>query len=343
MSYLNTDVPELKGFDTGTVLGNVQLLESRLEGMLEAVLGEIYELSDAIYQDASGDPDMVFSILLSLRGQPASDGNLPLKSRHLLDISLPTLTAMTRHLGLYERLILYRLLAERIPSLATMEKSERYSLPASAKGRIAYMKGALADKAYIHFSDFIPHCRAANFHSFVDACEEVWSGLCEYCLLPIQSNAEGKLLSFSRLIVKYRLQIVAVCDISGASGIGDDQTRFALLRSAGDTWTAEPSPLSDEQHPPLLLELLHTSPTPAFSELMAAAEFCGLTLERADTLPEGAIYALRSDQNFQQGDAETASLINTVWRLESTDLTAFLCYLAIEANEDPILGLYPCI
>ena len=43
MSYLNTDVPELKGFDTGTVLGNIELLEGRLEGMLEATVAEIAE------------------------------------------------------------------------------------------------------------------------------------------------------------------------------------------------------------------------------------------------------------------------------------------------------------
>ena len=70
MSYLNTDVPELKGFDTGTVLGNIELLEGRLEGMLEATVAEIAELAEAILQDASGDTDTVFSILLSLRGQP---------------------------------------------------------------------------------------------------------------------------------------------------------------------------------------------------------------------------------------------------------------------------------
>ncbi len=342
MSYLNTDVPELKGYDTGTVLGNIELLESRLEGVLEATLGELSELADAIIQDASGDPDTVFSILLSLRGQPSEEGSTPLKSRHLLSQNVRPLSDMTRHLGLYERLVLYRLVSERAPALPILGKREENTLPATAKGRVAYMSGAFADKAYIRFAERIPHCRAAGFHSFVDACEEVWSGLCEFCILPLESAAEGKLMGFSRLIVKYRLQIVAVCEIAGAGGAREDATSFALLRSAGEDWEAEPSPLANETTPLALLEVLHTTANPPYSEVMAAAEFCGLTPIRADTLPMGAAYALQSDED-RRTDEPSAPLISTVWRLQGADLTAFLCYLSLEASEDPVLGLYPLI
>ncbi|MBQ9779498.1 MAG: hypothetical protein IJW00_01000 [Clostridia bacterium] len=341
MSYLNTDVPELKGFDTGTVLGNIQLLESRLEGLLEAVLGELSELADAIVMDASGDHDTIFSILLSLRGQPTEEGT-SLKSRRLLPRNIPILTGMTRHLGLYERLLLYRLILDRVPTLPVFGTRDLYALPTTAEGRVAYMPGALADKAYIQFAEHISHCRAAGFHSFVDACEEVWNGLCEYCILPLESSAEGKLVSFSRLTVKYRLQIVAVCDIHGPGG-KEDTTRFALMRSAGEWWTAEPSPVSDEKHPPEQMELLHASANPSYSEVMAAAEFCGLTLARSDTLPRGTAYALWSEEDWQQENEDIPPLIITVWHTAKADLSAFLCYLFLEASDDPILGLYPFI
>ena len=92
MSYLNTDVPELKGYDTGTVLGNLELQEGRLERMLEGTVGELSELSEAILRDASEDPDTVFSILLSLRGPSGEEENNPLKNRGLLKENIPVLS-----------------------------------------------------------------------------------------------------------------------------------------------------------------------------------------------------------------------------------------------------------
>lgn len=341
MSHLNTDVPELKGFDTGTVLGNLERQEKRLERMLEATVGELSELAESILRDASEDPDTVFSILLSLRGQPREEGGVTLKSRDLLIENISMLANMTRHLGLYERLVLYGFIVERVPKLPFFaERSD--DVPVAAKGRVAYMAGALADKAYIRFAEHIPQCRAAAFHSFVDACEEVWGGLCEYCILPLESTAEGKLLGFSRLIIKYRLQVIAVCDIKDA---GDETMRFALLRTAGEDWMAYDSPLATEKHPVAYLELLHASNLPSYGEITAAAEFFGLSPVRIDTLPQQDIYALHSDFVFQNTlPAETPPpLITTVWQVSGLNLSAFLCYLALEASEDPVLGLYPLI
>ncbi len=345
MNYLNTDVPELTGYDTGTVLDNLALLEGRLEHVLETSLTELSELSEAILRDAEGDPDTVVSILLSLRGQPMEAGILPLRSRELLSQNTPVLSGMTRHIGLYERLVLYRLISARLPELPLFGSRALTSddLPPTAKGRVAYMAGALADKAYIRFADHIPHCRAAVFHSYVDACEEVRGELCEYCLLPIESTFEGRLAGFSRLIIKYNLRIMAVCDIRGAGGMGEEITRFALLKvSAGDREVIL-SPLATEQLPATHLELLHTTENPAYSEVMAAAEFCGLDLERADTLPLGIAYALRLEDGSWEDSAQAVPLITTVWHTSKADLNAFLCYLSLEASEDPILGFYPSL
>ncbi len=341
MSYLNTDVPELKGFDTGTVLGNLELQEERLERMLEATVGELSELAEAILRDASGDPDTVFSILLSLRGQPGEEGNVFLKSQGLLQENIAFLGNMTRHLGLYERLVLYSLIIERLPQLPTSDTRPE-DVPAAAKGRIAYMAGALADKAYICFAEHIPHCRAAAFHSFVDACEEVRGGLCEYCILPLESTTEGKLLGFSRLIIKYRLRIVAVSDIRGA---GEEIMRFALLKTADEDWRIEPSSLTSERYPVAYLEVLHAATQPSYSELTAAAEFFGLSPVRVDTLPRNDMYTLRSDLVGQSPTVQEVSLplMTTVWQVSRQNISAFLCYLALEASEDPILGLYPLI
>lgn len=339
MSYLNTDVPELTGYDTGTVLGNLALLEGRLERILELSLTELSELSEAILRDAEGDPDTVVSILLSLRGQPMEEGGWPLRSRELLSASIPPLTGMTRHLGLYERLILYRLLSEKLPENTFFEIGSEGEHPSTADRRLAYMASALADKAYIRFADQLPHCRAATFHSFTDACEAVWDGRCEYCLLPVESTSEGLLAGFARLIVKYRLRIVAVCDIKGT---GEESTRFALLKTAREDRIMG-SPFATEATPATYLEVLHTAETPAYSELVAAAEFCGLTPERVSTLPRDAIHALGTEGEHSRGREGAVPLINTLWRIPKAELSAFLCYLSLEASEDTVLGLYPSI
>lgn len=347
MSYLNTDVPELGGYATGLVLANVELLEGRMEHLMEGVLAEIHELSEAILLDAEGDADTVLSILLSLRGQHGDSGTAPVvtKSRRILPENTAAVAGMTRHLGLYERLLLYRLLLQRIPRLIyPRQPRSDAELPSTAKGRLAYMVNAFADKAYMIFSEHVPHCRAAGFHSYVDACEEVWSGLCEYCILPMENTYDGKLVSFSRLMLKYRLQIVAVCDIKDTTGVHETTTRFALLRSAGEDWEPLPSPMILPRTPAAYLEFLHTTATPSFGEITAAAELCGLSLDRVDTLPSQELYTLWTNSGWHDAtDRTPAPLLSSVWRVKEADIDTFLCYLNLEASEDPVLGIYPLL
>ena len=242
-------------------------------------------------------------------------------------------------------MLLYRLVTARVPDLPLFDNTSDISLPATARGRVAYMPGAFADKAYMKFAEKIPHCRAAGFHSFVDACEEVRGGLCEFCILPLESTADGKLMGFARLIIKYRLQIVAVCDIRGSAGGRENTTRFALLQSAGEDRERFPaSPLFAGQENPYL-ELLHVTANPPYNEIMAAAEFCGLTLVRIDTLPADGISEILEAEEWLTRPASLAPcpLISTVWQNKTADLSSFLCYLVLENSDDFIIGLYPCL
>ena len=346
MSYLNTDVPELKGYDTGTVLGNIELLEARMETAMEAALCELSELAEAIIRDASGDPDTVFSILLSLRGQQSEEENPPLRNTNLLYQSLPPLRGMTKHFGLYERLFLYHLILKKLPSLPVFGNPHAIpALPMDAQGRIAYMAGTLADKAYLRFSSDIPGCRAAVFHSFADACEEVRGGLCQYCILPLEGSSEGKLMGFFKLMLKYSLQIVAVCDINAAGGTAENVTRFGLLRLATGENKVLPSPVLRVEPSDRYLELLHITAVPSYSEIVAAADFCGLSLRRTDTIPTENLRFLLSDDPWNTDISSPASLplFSGTWEVSSADLEVFLLFLALEAPENPILGLYPSV
>jgi hypothetical protein len=196
------------------------------------------------------------------------------------------------------------------------------------------MPGAFADKAYLRLTAPLKSPRAAATASFVDACEEVHSGLCEYCILPLENTHSGRLSAFTRLILRYRLQVTAVCDLENGAAPGQT-TRFALLREASE-WSF-PTPLTSNDSPsPLYLELIHLTDSPSLTDLLIAAEFCGLTPSRVDTLPRFDELELFSDEN-------TAAAFDCVLDASGGDLLTFRRFLALEAPEDILLGLYGMI
>lgn len=330
MPFLNTDIPELKGFDTGLCLSNLDILAVRQDRVSESVLAVLAELADAILHDAEGDPDTVDSILLSLQGIAEEEEEVA--ATHpvfaaVAPVNREALARMSARSGLYARLLLYAMIEERMPSppLPRDGKSAS-SLPATVRGRIAYMPAAFADKAYLALSAVVDSPRAAATASFVDACEEVRSGLCEFCILPLENTHSGKLTAFTRLILRYNLQIQAVCDLENGAAEGQI-TRFALLRAAREGGFPAPLRLPPEGEP-LYLELIHTGDSPSLTDLLSAAEFCGIRLCRVDTLPP-----------FEEYGEDTLPL-SCVLDAAGGDLTTFRRFLSLEASEDTVMGLY---
>ena len=330
MPFLNTDIPELKGFDTGLCLSNLDILAVRQDRVSESVLAVLAELADAILHDAEGDPDTVDSILLSLQGI-AEEGEEVAATHPVFAAVAPVnreaLARMSARSGLYARLLLYAMIEERMPSPPLpRDGRSASSLPATVRGRIAYMPAAFADKAYLALSAVVDSPRAAATASFVDACEEVRSGLCEFCILPLENTHSGKLTAFTRLILRYNLQIQAVCDLENGAAEGQI-TRFALLRAAREGDFPTPLRLPPEGEP-LYLELIHTGDSPSLTELLSAAEFCGIRLCRVDTLPP-----------FEEYGEDTLPL-SCVLDAAGGDLTTFRRFLSLEASEDTVMGLY---
>lgn len=336
MSFLNTDIPELKGFDTGLCLSNLDVLGARQDRVSESVLAVLAELCDAIIRDAEGDPDTVDSILLSLQSIPDREDVDGKASRPMSDrispINREAITKMTVRSGLYARLLLYAMIEERLPADPLAEKVPP-SLPQAARGRIAYMPAAFADKAYLRLSACVKRPRATATASFVDACEEVRGGLCEYCILPLENTHSGKLTAFTRLILRYGLRVVAVCDLENGAAEGQI-TRFALLKAAaeGDF----PSPLTTPpEGEPLYLEFIHQDDPPSLTDLLAAAEFCGMTLYRVDTLPR-----FDSPGGGTDSSSVTPLALACIFNAAGGDLATFRRFLTLEASDDTLIGLY---
>ena len=200
-----------------------------------------------------------------------------------------------------------------------------------ARGRIAYMPAAFADKAYLRLSALVESPRAAATASFVDACEEVRSGLCEYCILPLENTHSGRLTAFTRLILRYALQVVAVCDLENGAAEGQI-TRFALLRAAREGEFPAPLRLPPAEEP-LYLELIHYGDPAGLTALLAAAEFCGVRLCRVDTLPR-----------FEEFDGEEGeAAFACVFDVAGGNFPVLRRYLTLEASEDTLIGVYGSI
>ena len=83
------------------------------------------------------------------------------------------------------------------------------------------------------------------------------------------------------------------------------------------------------------MELIHTVESLPLSDLLIAAEFCGLTLCRTDTLP-------RFDE-LEWVNEESPAAVACVLNATEGDLTTFRRFLSLEASEDILVGLYGSI
>ena len=165
----------------------------------------------------------------------------------------------------------------------------------------------------------------------MDACEEVRSGLCEYCILPLENTHSGRLTVFTRLILRYDLQVVAVCDLENGAAEGQI-TRFALLRAAREGEFPAPLRLPPAEEP-LYLELIHYGDPAGLTALLAAAEFCGVRLCRVDTLPR-----------FEEFDGEEGeATFACVFDVAGGNFPVLRRYLTLEASEDTLIGVYGSI
>ncbi len=209
-------------------------------------------------------------------------------------------------------------LSQRGPIRTESFFQDSQAVSPNAYNRILYQKSSYTDAAYLQFAPLLTLPRAAYAHSFPSACEDVFNGLCEFCILPIENTSEGTLHGFSRLIEQYGLKICATCEVSDHAT--DRTTQFALLRKSITPLITAPAktryfsfaiPLDDAVD---------------LSQLLAAAKLLGLRTHRVDLIP--SLSALGS-----------ASARITL-RVDCEQPITFLLYLAMEAPYYVPLGLY---
>ena len=186
----------------------------------------------------------------------------------------------------------------------------------SAFHRVTYQRSRWTDAAFLRFSDVINEARAFYAHNFRSVCEDVYNGISEYCILPIENETDGLLHSFHRLAETYDLKIAAVCAVN--AGQESRGTRFALL-------ARQVYPLQRMRNAPLLFTFSATlSGAPDADDLLRAARLCGLSPLRSETFPgENGVQNFRADLSIGKGD-----------------LPSFLLYLSMEVPHYHPIGLY---
>ncbi len=284
---------------------NLREITHRMEMLGEQDLAHICELAAEITGDIEDGPDLAASIRDILPNEP--------------ELSAPLLFGAERtRRQVLLCMELQKQLQKKREIHPEMFFPEPDELDEAALSCIAYQRSSYADTAYLQFAKQLALPRAHYAHSFQEACEAVFNGLCEYCILPIESSSEGLLNSFSRLIDRYRLKIAATCDILADAS---RTTRFALLQR-------DMLPLLKDPKSTRFFEFsfaLNDAISPG--AILQAAELCGMRPVRLDSHP--------------QGDGLSHTHVHCVIRIGDGALSAFLLYLAMQVPEHEPIGIYP--
>ena len=147
---------------------------------------------------------------------------------------------------------------------------------AGTHGRIAYVRNKRNDDAFLNFAESIKGARAHYTPTFADACEAVFENKCEFCMLPIENNREGKLYSFYAMLDRYELKICQITEIENEDS--SELTVFALVgrRVA--------SPKRNDQRVRLELSVVGESAV-VILEVLRVADRLGGTVSSVGTQP----------------------------------------------------------
>ena len=299
------------------ISSNLQEIYSRMNMLCEQELAHLQELAAEITADLEDDTAFAFSLADLL----PKDLNPPVRAlaqNTALLKDLHPIRTMQQSVWLCMEVCRFLSAKKSFGIHSFFDDAEEASVDQSP--RVVYQRNSYTDSAYLRFAAFLEDSRAIYAQSFPVACEDVFNGVCQYCILPLESSSEGQLNSFVRLIDRYNLKIAATCDV--ATTDGSRVTRFALLRRTV-------LPLLSNTKRELYFEFSEPlNAEPGIASILSAAQLCGLTL-------------CSIDSRQRQANGEEPSLTRFVYRIGNGNLVAFLLYLSAYAPLSECVGIYP--
>ena len=270
MSLIYSNIPELEGTDTEITLANLSRLECELERLFEKRIAHLCELAHAIVRDG-GDIDLVKSIILSIRSDNEID------TKRIAYDNAKEIAQLFSRISLIERLIVFREVFGGVAPQSLGIVEEHTEISSDAYNRIAYVKNSYNDIAFSHFASLLDEAKALYPENTIEVCESVLSGKAQYCILPVETMRDGRLISFYEDIINYNLKICAEFDFSNSGGMG--YTRYALLGSSMYSVSRAKKPKEALKY----IEIAYFDENVSFCELTNAAELLGLNIESIDT------------------------------------------------------------
>ena len=323
MGLIFSDIPELDGRDTDLVLRNLKEIEPELDRIVEKRLAHLSELSYSVINDG-GDPDIVKSIVLSLK----SDNY---ESENIIDENRNGAKAIYSKLSFVERMVICDNISKRlftdkklISNLLFPDDTD--SVLSAASERIAYLKNSYTDSVYMQFAQLFSSPRAAYFESITDVCESVYNENCEYCILPIETSSDGKLTAFYEIILKYEFKISAVYDLSNSED--KKYTRYALLSKRLNGSVYKETGIKSKSKIKFFEFAVECDEYPTITDILSAADYCSMKLRRIDTL------------NFISEKSQKNPLICPVFRIDGSDFLTFMTFLSIDCPDFYNIGIY---
>ena len=101
------------------------------------------------------------------------------------------------------------------------------SVPAGAHGKIAIVRNRYNEAAYSLLSKLVTRAKVVYAPSFVSACEDVYDGKCQYCILPVADSQNGRMFGFYSTVDRFELRICASCGIDAESAA--ESVKYALI------------------------------------------------------------------------------------------------------------------
>ena len=314
MGLIFSNIPELEGTSTETVLSNLSSLECELRGVFERRTAHLCELAHAIVSDG-GDIDLIKNIIVSVR----SDGGI--QDEDICPENINEMTAIFSKISLLERLEIFKQVFERIPAekYAFFDNSD-YLSPDS-RGRISYIQNSYNDAVFEHFAMILHDVKASYYDTVAVVCESVVGDKCQFCILPVETMKDGKLISFYDVIIKNELKINAEYQLEDISQNG--YTRYALLSKSVMLPPNQNMHKENTKH----LEVIYgDTDNISLDEFLMAADYFGLKSEVVDTFK---IECLGNKKHF---------CVEFV--ASDADEKMFMTYLAVDCPDHVLLGLY---
>ena len=302
-----------------TILSNLSEVSERHAILFEQELAHISELALEWMNNRPQDEEALYAL-----GDIEIDA-VPLSPARHLAQSLDTLQGM-ENLHTVEKNVLLskeidrQLSAEGAHHLQAILESVEYQA-LSQEPQILYQKNSFTDAAYLAFAKLFHAPRAAYTHSYQAACEDLYNGIGDFCILPLENATEGRMNGFLRLIDRFSLKIIAICTVEGSDR--SKSTSFALLAKQ---LIVLPDLLKKESCA-LEIACLIDGISPVGNWLVAA-QLCNLSVSKLHTIP----------------DPDAGDVCHAVFSMrENSMLSAFLIYLTITAPQYSAIGIYPML